>query len=170
MSTKATVSIEDYDGEKTTTSFWVQDVSALNYDSVATDISEVRNAIAGVTLGEIRNDGFRKEYPQSSAVVSNQSAQRELKWLAHMQDTTQFLDAANTIANPRYLSRYTFEIGTADPSLLSAQGKNLMDITAGAGLTLKNALETNSRSPWNNKAASTPTQIVEYVELVGRAT
>lgn len=173
MSTKASLTLTDYSKEKSTVSFWVQDISAANFDSVATDISEVRNAIQALTLGTIAKDGFTKKYPQAGGIPTDPLARREKKILATVQDTTQFLDAGNTVANPRYLDIWTMEIvPCVDESLLTfVQNSDelILDDSAGSGLQkdLVDAIEANVRSPWNNGAFA-PTVSVLGLEVVGR--
>ena len=168
MPTRATFTIEDYSNERTITKTWVQDVGAGNYAAVTQDIDEIKDSIDTVILGEIRSSGFSKSFPESAADVTAPGAQRELKWLVVMRDTTQFLDAGNTIANPGYGKAYTFEIGTADPSILVAN-TDLMDVSQAPGNAFVTSMEANTRSPYNHTAVN-PTQVVEDVVLVGRST
>lgn len=167
------VQIEDYDGEISTTSFHLQNIdqTGSNYGSVTQDLDELKDAILGVTVGEVRFTEIMKRFPESVAAVADQNAQRERKWLVVMRDTLQFLDVANAISNPGYQKLFTVEIATADPQFLVAN-TDLMDVSAGAGLTLHDELEANARSPWNNnpEATITPTQEVVEIRLVGRNT
>ena len=169
MPTKAFVTIEDYTGEKTTCRFWVQDVSALNYDSVTQDIDEVKDAILGVIRGEVRQVGFTKTFPESSVAVADKEAQREEKWMVMYRDTTQFLDAANTIANPGYLKLFSLEVGTADLQKLDATAKDMADLTDAEVAQLVTDFEANIRSPYNNSAQAPTVEVVKIVH-VGRNT
>lgn len=169
MPTRAYVTLEDFDGEKTTTSFWVQDLSALNFDSVAQDVDEVKDAIALMTRGVIREVGITKVYPEDfTTVVSDPEAQRETKWMVVYRDTTQFLDAGNTIANPGYGKVFTIEVGTAEltdhllpnSDEVNTAHQDVIDFIAG--------IQPNIRSPYNNSAQA-PTIEVVKIYHVGRA-
>jgi hypothetical protein len=181
MPTKAFLTIEDYGGEKSVMSFHVQDVGAGNYGSVTQDIDEVKDAIMRVIEGEVRVSGFTKTFPESADIVLDTSAQRERKWLVTMQDTTQFLDAGNTIANPGYLQLFSFEIATAKLELLGASRSDEVDYSLNLEpdpledpiliwAEVMGELEANVRSPWNHTAAVTPTQVVKSIRHVGRRT
>jgi len=171
--TVGVVQVEDYDGEISSTSFNLQNIdqTGSNYGSVTQDLDELKDAILGVIVGQVRFSEVMKRFPESAAEVTDQSAQRERKWLVVMRDTLQYLDVANAISNPGFQKLFTLEIACADPSLLVAHS-DLMDVSAGAGLTLHDGLEANARSPWNNnpEATITPTQEVVEVRLVGRNT
>lgn len=168
MPTRAVFTIEDYSNERTSTKTWVQDIGAGNYAAVTQDIDEIKDSIATVILGEVRSAGFSKSFPESAADVTDPVAQRELKWLVVMRDTTQFLDVGNTIANPGYGKAYTFEVGTANPALL-VPNTDLMDVSQAPGDAFVTSMEANTRSPYNH-TGNAPTQVVEDVVLVGRAT
>lgn len=167
MSTRASITMKDYSKESSTTQVWVQDVGAGNYASVTQDIDEIKDAFATVSLGAIQSAGFRKEFPETGGFPASPAAQRESKWVITMQDTTQYLDAGSTIANPRYLDYFGFEIPCADTSLL-APNSDLMDVTNQTVIDFIAAIEANVRSPWNHSAAVTPTQIFVEGRFVGR--
>lgn len=166
MSTRAAISMEDYDGESSTVLLWVQDVSAVNFGSVSQDVDELKDAIATISLGAIRDASINKSYPESPATVTDKTAQRESKWLITYRDTTQFLDAANTIANPGYLKVFTTEIPAAKLSLLSNNSDelDLAETTVAAFVTV---FEANARSPYNH-SANAPTIDVLSIKHVGR--
>lgn len=150
MPTRGSVSVRDHENEPSGVLFWVQDVGAANYASVTQDIDEVKDAIDTIILGTIREAGFSKDFPESAGFPSGvPNAQRETKWLVTYQDNMQFLDEANTIANPGYLKIFTTEIPCADLSLLPA-GEDELDISAGVGLAFKGVWEANVRTPYNH--------------------
>lgn len=174
MPTRAFITVADYGGpngqeELSTTLFWVQDISDINYASVTQDIDEVKDAIAPTIRGVIREVGFTKTFPESGAAVSDVEAQREDKWLVVYRDTTQFLDAANTIANAGYLKVFNFEIPTAELTGHLLTNSDVMNIASGEGLTLANTIEANVRSPYNH-TANAPTIEVLRIVHVGRNT
>lgn len=155
MPTRGTVSVADHENEKATTLFWVQDVGAANYASVTQDIDEIKDAIDTICIGTILEAGFSKSFPENTGFPSgNPQAQRETKWLVTYQDNMQFLDEANTIANPGYLKIFTSEIPCADLSLLAA-GSDELSITAGVGLAFKASWEANVRTPYNHSNGKT---------------
>jgi hypothetical protein len=166
MPTRAFVSIEDYDREATSSSFNVRDVTELTYDSTLILVDTLKDAIAAVTLGEIRSVGITKSFAESNAAVTNHVAQRESKWLVVYRDTTAYLDVLNTIPNAGLNKLFTMEIGTADTSSLLPNSEE-MDISAGAGLALKNAIEAVVRSPYNYFYDDATIEVVRIVH-VGR--
>jgi hypothetical protein len=169
MPIRAFVTVEERSGEKSTALFWVQDISAANYGTVTQDIDEIKDAIATMIRGEIREVGFRKEFPESSTPVADELAQRETKWLVIYQDTTQFLDAANTITNPSYLKIFTSEIPTADitGNKIPAGTEDEVDLTEPVTAAFVTEFEANVRSPYNH-SASAPTITVKKIIHVGR--
>lgn len=170
MPTRAYVTVEDFSGEKSTTQFWVQDIGAGNYATVTQDIDEVKDSIITMIRGEVRESGFRKSFPESGAAVADPLAQRETKFLVIYQDTTQFLDAANTIANAGYLKVFDLEIPTADLSgdKLVTGGGDAIDLTEATIVApFVTSIEANVRSPYNH-TANAPTIVVKKILHVGR--
>jgi len=164
--------MSDYDAEASSVQFWVQDLGAANYGSVTQDIDEVKDAIMDVSLGVVNDSGLRKVFPESFAIASDPDAQRERRWLVRMRDTDQFLDVANTIANPGYGKVFTLTIPaaateTADgPALLP--NSDVADIVGNAEMAaLVAAIEANVRSPWNHTGAAPSIEVLEVL-LVGR--
>lgn len=174
MPTRAYVTVEDYSQEKSTVSFWVQDMSGLNYDSVAQDVDEVKDAILALTLGAVRVAGITKEFPESGADVTDPNAQRERKALIVYQDQTQFLDAGNTIANPGYLKLFTLELPAAkveDGSGTSylKEDSDEYDLANADIAAFIAVIEANVRSPYNNSAQAPAIKVVKMTK-VGRRT
>lgn len=173
MATKAFVTIKDYDGETSTTSFWVQDIGAVNYAAVTQDIDEVKDSIITVSRGNVLQSGFTKTFPENPAPVTDAEAQREEKWLCSFRDTTQFLDAGNTIANPGYLKIFTMEIGAAKLSVAGTPWVTT-DGSADRSITAIDDFFTdvpaNVRSPYNHTAGVTPTSVLVSMVHVGRNT
>lgn len=172
MPTQGFLSMSDYDAESSAVGFWVQDLGAANYGSVTQDIDEVKDAIIAVSLGVVNDSGLRKVFPESFGQASDPDAQRERRWLVRMRDTTQFLDAANTIANPGYGKTFVMTIPsaateTADgPTLLP--NSDVADIVGNAEMAaLVTAIEANVRSPWNHTATAPSIDVLEVL-LVGR--
>lgn len=167
--------MQDYDAETSSVGFWVQDLGAANYASVTQDIDEIKDAIAAVSLGVINDSGLRKVFPESFASATDPNAQRERRWLVRMRDNTQFLDVANTVANPGYGKVFTMTIpaakvltgaGSDQPALVA--NTDVADIVGNAEMAaLVVAIEANVRSPWNHTATAPSVDVLEIV-LVGR--
>lgn len=170
MPTRGSINIEDYSKESTSSLFWIQDVGAGNYGTVTQDLDEIKDAVATVILGEIRDVNMLKGFPESAAAVTDKVAQREFKWRYTYRDIEQFLDVPGTIANPGWGKTFDGEIGTADPELV-ANNTDYMDLTAGVGLAFKGVFDANVRSPYNHTSARTGNK-VELLEmkLVGKNT
>lgn len=168
----ASIVIEDYDGEKSSVRPNLQDADAgaTNYGSLATDLDEIKDAILTVITGEVRYTQLGVKFPESVAAVSDAQAAREGKWLVTMQDTTQYLDAANLINNSGYMSLFSFEIPTADRTLLPANSDKVDLTEATIWAPFVAAMEANVRSPSNRSAGAgvTPTQTVLEIKYVGR--
>jgi hypothetical protein len=154
--TISTLSIEDYSGEIGTMSFYTVDLTGANYADTATKVAALAAAVEDVIQGEIRKITTTSVDENSVDEVTTAVAQRETKWFVQMTDTTQYLDALNTIPNPGYGKKFNLEIPTA---MLE---NNLLDNTEEADLStteftaLVDAIEAVVKSPWNyHKAAST---------------
>lgn len=167
MATRGSITLEDYDHEKSTIHINLADIglAGATYASETQNLDEVKDAVALVSIGAIRNATIHKEFPESAAVVSDLNAQRERKWLVTYQDNAQFSDSpANLVANMGYLKKFNLEIPAAKVTgLLAAEGDKMI-LTAGDGLTFKTSLEANIRSPYGG------TITVIEVRLVGRNT
>lgn len=172
MPTRASIAIADHENEKSNVLVWVQDVGAANYASVTQDIDELKDAIDTISLGGIGAAGFTKTFPEAGSYPADVPlAQREKKWLITYQDTMQFLDEANTIANPGYLKVFTAEIPCADLALLP-EGKSELDLADGGVVeAFVTVWEANVRSPYNHThghtSPVTPIAVLK-IEFVGR--
>lgn len=156
MPTKGFITIEDYSQETSTMTFNLPEITALNFAGVTQDLDEVRDAVAAVVLGKIVNVGFTRTYNDDAinlTPVSDKNAQRERKFLVTMIDVKGWLDALGTIRNPGYGKTFNVEIPCIDVDLV-ANNKDEVDITAGDGLTLANALAANIKSSTNRDAAT----------------
>lgn len=171
--TIGTVTIEDYNGEQTTTQVHLQNIDATgsNYAAVQTDLDEIKTSILTVIRGEVRKVTLSKAFPESDSAVTDVEAQRETKWLVTMRDTLAYLDLLSATPNPGYLQLFSFEVGTADLTHLNLNA-DTMDVTDAPGDAFLASMEANTRSPWNNnpQIGVTPTQIVVSIVHVGRNT
>jgi hypothetical protein len=169
MPTRAFFVVEDYGGEKSTMQCWVQDIGAGNYASVTQDIDEIKDELADIIQGEIREVGFTKTFPESVDAVEDEEAQRECKWLIVYRDTCQFLDAGNTIANAGYMKVFNVEAPTAMLSLLSGDAPDYADMSNEDIAAFVTSFEANARSPYNHTAYAPSIEVLRIVH-VGRAT
>lgn len=142
----ATISIEDYDFEKTSMQLNVGPLTAANFTAVRDAIDDLKNAIPALILGEVRRTTISEVFAESTAAVTAKAAQRESKWLITYRDVTQFLDVGNTINNVGFGNLYTVELGTADLSLLENNSDEL-DLTIAAVATFVTAFEAVQNSP-----------------------
>lgn len=164
--TRGNITIKDFDNEKTTTQVRLANIgiAGATYASETQNLDEIKDAVIGVILGAVTETSITDVFTEPAGGAIPNTAQRELKWNVVYRDTSQYLDVGNTVPNYGYNQLFNMEIGTANPALLSAVAKDKMDISAGAGLTLKNSLEANMRSPYGGTIA------VQDVILVGRNT
>jgi hypothetical protein len=145
---KASWSTVDHDGEGSTIGVRIVDLNAGNIAAQTTAIGLLQTALQNVSLV-----GFTKLDVLSTTTLigdpqpSDGNAQRETKWLISGTDTGGFTT--------------TIEVPGADRDLLPAGSGNL-DLAAGAGLALKNALE----AVWRSKQGNAVT--VNSVKHVGR--
>jgi hypothetical protein len=142
-------------GEPETTSWEIPilTLTAANYAASATAIAALITAVSGVIVGNPLQDTttILREV-SGSGLASTTLAQRENKWLVRYHG-----DTLN--------QKFRVSIGTADLTLL-VMGTEFLDITGGAGQTLKNALEAVLRSPDNGAETCT----VDSIQFVGRNT
>lgn len=174
MSTKGYVTTEDYSQEVSTVSFWLQDIGAANFASVTQDLDEVKDAIDAFSLARVKNAGFNKTYPESSATVADPTAQRERKALVIYEDTTPYIDdPTNTVANPGFGKLFQLEIPAPrmfeDDGTTSVlvSGTDLYDLTSTAVSAFVAVMEPNIRSPYNHTSTA-PSVSIRKIVHVGR--
>jgi len=155
--------ISDYNGETSTTTILVGNVTAASLPGLLSDIADMRAAIDGLILGVPKSDMLRAyKTPISNALPSDQNAQVERKWLVTYDDITEFFDApVNAIPNAGFGKIFNIEIATANAELLD-DNQEYLDITAGPGLEFATAFNSMSRSPYGGQGR------VLTIELVGR--
>lgn len=165
-----TIQIADWDGETSNVQPNLPDATAAlaNANNLATDLDEIKDAVAALIRGVIRKVVLCFTFPESGAEVTDIEASREGKWLVSYRDNTPFLGAANTFPNPGYTKLFSFEIPTADRTLLP-DGTDELDLTDGAVAPSVAALEANIRSPYNRNAGGvTVVNVIESIKYVGR--
>lgn len=143
---QATFSFEDYNREKTSTAFNIGPITVVNFAAVRAAIDTLKTAVDGIIIGEQRKTSITEQFAESSAPVTNQSAQRERKWLVTYRDVTQFFDVANTINNVGFGNLYQVEIPTADLSLLTGNS-DILPLTQAQAAAFVTAFEAVQNSP-----------------------
>jgi hypothetical protein len=170
--TSGVIQVEDYDGEKSSVHFNLQDIDLgeLNYGSVAQDLDELKDSVLTVTRGVVRHAALTVKYNESGAAVTDVEAAREGKWLVTYRDTTQYLDSLNVIENPGFNNLYKVEIPCADRTLLEANSDEADLTEAVVWAPFVTSLEANLRSPTNRSAqfGVTPTNKIVSIKYVGR--
>lgn len=133
---KYNLNIADFGNESSTVGVnWV-DLTAANMTAQLALMATLRAAIEAVIIGTPRKEVVIATTEEiGGALTTDPFAQRETKWLV------RGTDSAGLSA--------TLEIPTADLAAL-AGGSGAMDITAGVGLALANALEAGWRSRAGN--------------------
>lgn len=124
---KMNLTIVDHDGETSSVGVLTPDLTAGNFAATVAEMDALQDAIEAVIIGTPRGRTIVAVTEEIAGVLPNNGfAQRETKWLVQGVD-------ANGQAR-------TLEIPTANLDLLSAGTGNL-DVSAGVGLALKNALD-----------------------------
>lgn len=142
----ASFTIEDYDFEKSKTGVNIGPLTVTNFTAKRAAIDDLKAAIPGIILGEIRQTNINETFAESSDPVTDTSAQREAKWLVTLRDVTQFFDVGNTINNPGFGDLFSVEVPTADLSLLD-NNTDMLDLSVTAVAAYVTALEAVANSP-----------------------
>jgi hypothetical protein len=158
------LSIRDNSAEISRTSIHLGDITAVSLPGTLTAVGNYRTAVGNITLGYFASESLIvNETTLTGTKPSDPLAQRGVKWTVGYIDTMQWLPApapANTIANPGYQKIFTYQIPTADLSLL-ADGQEDLDLTAGPGLAFKTNADALGRSPYGGTIS---VQYVRYVD------
>jgi len=159
---QATFTIEDYNKEKSTVAVNVGPITALNFTAVRDALDDYKAALDNIIIGEIRKTTISEQFAESAAAITNQSAQRERKWLVSYRDVTQFFDVANTINNVGFGNVYQVEVPCADLSLLTGNS-DILPLTQTQAAAFVTAFEAIQNSPTGGNE-------VEVIEIrhVGR--
>lgn len=152
MPTRAKVSGKDYGLEVTSAGFVLDDLTAANFDAQLTKFDGVQTAFDNVSLITFDGENYAALLSPAVSVPVVTEAQREIKWRIDVKDATGDV-----------LGDWSVEVGGADTSLLVLNSDDL-DLTAGAGLALKVAIEANCVSRTGNAVT------LESAKLVGRNT
>jgi hypothetical protein len=129
MSGRYRLTVQDHDGEISSMSVYTPEDTAGDVTTLDGNLDTLYAAVDAVILGGIVSE--TRTYQQNEIGEAQPSgdpdAQREFKWLVQATD-----DVTGRAVN--------FTIPTADVDQAEA-GTGLLDISAGAGLNLKNAIE-----------------------------
>lgn len=133
MTSKLNLSYLDFEGKTGSVATYADDFTAGNFVAINALLDTLVAAISAVTLMPLTQDQ-RIASIEAFAVPlpSDPNAQRGVKWLVRARETV----TGNAV---------TFRIPGADLTLLTTNSEK-MDITAGAGLALVNAIEAVVRS------------------------
>lgn len=139
----------DFDSEKSSAGVDIINLTGANFAAQAALLATLRTAIEAVVLGTtVSEQVIATATVFAGGPPIDPFAQRETKWLVSGTDGNGF--------------RSTLEIPTANLALLQP-GTGLMNLTAGAGLALKGALDAVWLSPRSATAI-----VVDTVLHVGR--
>lgn len=172
MATRGQVKMQDWGGEPTSASFYLQDISVINYAAVTQDLDEIKDAMLAFLGGEVLEANFTKVELEAPNPVTNIEAQREKKWVLSYRDDTQYLGVGSTFPNPGYRKIFQVEFGTAlltdgtDDFLVPGTDLANMAITAVSDFV--GDILPNIRSPYNHQSAVTPTNTFIEMRYVGR--
>lgn len=132
------LSVIDYDNEVSRISARITDIDAANYVAVTTAVADLIAAMGAIGLGVFKASAVRtREVAYSSTPPSDQTAQRETKWLIRSED-----DVTHEIVR--------HEFPCADLSLLSGNNDTITDFTPSGLAAFKTAWEAVVKSKVGN--------------------
>lgn len=145
------LSLRDFDGEISTTSFNTGAITAISLPGLLGQWDDLRIATEAITSGLVAEEGlyvFRTRL--TNVNPTSQLAQREQKWLVTYEDTTEFFDApVNAIPNAGYRKIFNLEIGTADLSAVTLlNDTDIVDLATAPVPAWVSAFEAIARSPY----------------------
>lgn len=139
------LSMRDSSNELGRTDFNIGDLTAVSLAGALTQMGALKAAIEAVTLGVVATERWGDNDIVSNAIPSSGEAQRGKKWNVLIEDNVTHLKTTN-------------HIPTADLSLLpdAPGGGKLedLDLTAGVGLALKDAVEDLVKYPGTGNAVT----------------
>jgi hypothetical protein len=139
------LSLRDSSNEIGKTDFNIGDLTSASLPGALTQMGALRTAIEDVTLGVVSASRWGDNDIVSNAIPTSGEAQRGKKWNVLIEDNTTHLKTTNYIP-------------TADLSLLpdAPGGGKLedLDLTAGVGLALKDAIEDLVKYPGTGNAVT----------------
>lgn len=160
-----TLTINDYDNEKSPMKIHTGIVTALTLPALLTQIGNFRTAVGNMIIGVPQKEALTAfSTILSQTLPTNEYAQRETKWVVHYHDNTQFFDdPVNAIPNSGYLKPFDFEIATAKLDLLD-DNQDFLPLDQTQAAALVTAFQAMAKSPYGGSV------IVDSIEQVGRNT
>lgn len=147
MASEGSLTIADYNNERSTSQVRVADVTAVNAADTLTRWGEYRAAVEDVILGVVQSERlYFFNTKLSNAIPSDVNAQIERKWQIFYEGDTPTL--AVGIANPYYRQIFVTELATAnlaDGRLLPNSDE--ADLTETTMLALKTKFEALYTDP-----------------------
>ena len=139
------LSLRDSSNELGKTEWNIGDLTAGTIAGALTQMGALKAAVDAVTIGVMASERWGDNDIISNAIPSSGLAQRGVKWNVLIEDNTTHLKTTNYIP-------------TADLSLLpdAPGGGKLedLDLTAGVGLALKDAIEDLVKYPGTGNAVT----------------
>lgn len=77
----------DYDSESSSFSVNIAELSGANFDAQAALVTSLRTATNGITIADVESAALRDEIWNTTPVVNNPFAQREIKWQIVVEDS-----------------------------------------------------------------------------------
>lgn len=168
--TNGSIKIIDYAGVASYVNPNLHDMDAggTTFGSISQDLDEIKDGVILLIDGVVRESKMSIAYPETGGAPTI-DATRKGKWLVRYLDTTPYLGAASTVANPGFNKVFTLEIPTANRDLLddNEDELDLDDTDVAAAIA---AIEPNIRSPFNRATAQavTPSNEIISITYVGR--
>lgn len=134
------LSLRDSSNEIGKSQWNIGDLTAASLAGALDLMGDLETAIDGVTLGAVAGSAYGDSDSRAYARPTDAQAQRGTKWTVLWEDEVTFQKGNN-------------HIPTANLDLLPTVGGNRvedLDLTAGAGLALKTAIEALCKSPAGN--------------------
>lgn len=153
------LSQNDYDGETTTTTIIIPDMTVINTPVLLPAIGNFKDSIDAISMGVLTASNLTYErtlFAPPGSKATDKNAQRERKWLIKYYDAVTFRP-------------FQIEVGCADASLLPATGTDTVNlrtgvVPAGVWTTFKTNFEALVDTPDGNDGI-----LLEAI-LVGRNT
>lgn len=152
----------DNNGDMSTMNIHTGAITAVSLPSVLAAVGAGRSLIEELTLGVVAKESLQVfSTPLSALRAASPVAQVETKWVVGYHDNTPFFDdPLNAIPNIGYQKQFTFEIATADYSLL-ADGEEELDLTPGSpGGDFKEWFDGIARSPYGGSV------VLDYIRVM----
>jgi len=156
-------SLRDNNGDLSSLGIHTGAVTAVSLPGLLVEVGQLRTTIEALTLGVMADERLSVFNTKLSALrAASPVAQVETKWVVGYHDDTAFFDApVNAIPNAGYQKPFTFEIPTADYSLLD-DGTEYLDIDTALspGNNFRLVFEATARSPYGGEV------VLDYIRVM----